>query len=51
VKAHESCNKNLKMIETDHKLIQALVEDPRAKADEVASSIGLGSKTHFFAFS
>jgi hypothetical protein len=48
VKAHESCNKNLKMIETDLKLIQALVEDPRAKADEVASSIGLGSKTHFF---
>jgi hypothetical protein len=27
---------------------QALVEDPWAKADELASSIGLGSKTHFF---
>jgi hypothetical protein len=24
VKAHESCNKNLKMIETDHKLIQPI---------------------------
>jgi hypothetical protein len=33
------------MIVTDDKLTQALVEAPRAKADEVASSIGLGSKT------
>jgi hypothetical protein len=36
------------MIETDYKIIQAFVEDPRAKADEDASSINLGSKTHFF---
>jgi DNA-binding Lrp family transcriptional regulator len=35
----------LKMTETDYKLIQALVEDPRAKVDEVASRIRIASKT------
>lgn len=35
----------LKMTEIDYKLIQALVENPRAKADEVASRICITSKT------
>ncbi len=35
----------LKMIETDYKLIQTLLLDPRAKVDEVASRICPASKT------